>query len=85
MLSSFQPAKYCSSNDTNSDEDNENSDDSNVSPTEVREIIEDTLSFIEVSKNNIEQFLDAEKTCTPALQESVSEEAVEPISEKVNI
>lgn len=80
FLLSFQPAKYRISNDINSDEDNENSDDSNVSTTEVRDIIEDTSSP-KVSENNIEQFLNSEKTYTVTFQQEI----VEPVCEKVTI
>lgn len=77
-LSYFQPAK-CSSSDTSNNDDNENSDDGNMSPTEVLDVIEDAKAFQRNLKNNIERFLDAEQTSALAKQE-----AVEPICGKVN-
>ncbi|XP_024877770.1 uncharacterized protein LOC112458394 isoform X1 [Temnothorax curvispinosus] len=63
----FDPVKCGFSSDTSSDE---NSDDGNVSPTEVHAVQEDAKKFL---KTNIERFLNAEQTSAPAPQEETVE------------
>ncbi|XP_071555966.1 uncharacterized protein [Temnothorax nylanderi] len=66
----FDPDKCGFSSDTSSDE---NSDDGNVSPTEVRDVVKDAKLFQKNVKTNIERFLNAEQTSAPAPQQGTVE------------
>lgn len=77
LLSTFQPDEY-SSSDVDSIDDE--SSDGNVSPNEIRDIVEAKNTVAFKKKVTMEQFLEVERTST-----SVSEQkSIESTCEKVN-